>query len=130
MFTNREKKELRKQNQEKVKDLNQTLKKLSADYNSKIEEYTRSMSTKWEYAQFSTKDANLFQKIRELGRAGWEMVGATSFTEGSTLGVTSNYTVHTLYVFKRQLPKFPQEFTEKYNVILDIRRQISNLESQ
>lgn len=130
MFLSREDKELKKQRQDKIQKLNQKFNKLNAEYQNEMEAYTRSMSPKWEYTQISTKDDKASEKIRNLGRIGWEMVGVTSFTEGGTFGGAGSYSLYTLYVFKRQLPKFPQEFTDKYNAIMELRQQIERLNSQ
>lgn len=122
-----EQKRQKEERQRKIDLLSINYEKLSAEYQHDMEEFKISVSPKWEYMQISTKDKNVLSRISELGRVGWEMVGVTTFTEGATFGGAGSYTVQTLYVFKRQLPKFPQEFSERYSALMKIRKQIDDL---
>lgn len=130
MFQNSENNKRSQQHIEEIERLKRTLQSALAEYQDKVEKYTLSKTTKWEFTQMSTKDKNFEQRIAELGLAGWEMVGVASFTEGGTLGGLGSYAIHFQYAFKRQIPDLPSEITEKHITILRLQEQIRNLESQ
>ena len=72
-----------------------------------IENYEIQVSRKWEYSQITSDEIEKYGGLNSLGAQGWELVSATSYSEGGGMTVggvgSSSYTVKVLYLFKREI---------------------------
>ncbi len=130
MFMNREDREARKQREEQLQQLQEQQGSLQAKLerrqmalNQTIEAYKQQVAEKWEYLQVSDKDISTWGNLDRLGYLGWELVGIATFEEGGQFR-----TIFTTYVFRRPIPRLPEEILAPFADIKQVETQIEDLQ--
>ena len=137
MFSSKKKKEQRKQLEARIAELqaySETLKRQHdarlRELNTRLEEYKRSISPKWEYLEVSTKNSQVWGSLDNLGSQGWELVGIATYTEKETYGATVHGVIYTMYVFKRPAHDVPDTMLSEYDDLPALRQEIQETDRE
>ncbi len=79
-------------------------------------------SRKWEYFQITSDEIKTYGGLNFLGAQGWELVAATSYSEGGGMTIggvgSSSYAIKVLYLFKREIPALPPDLEMRWQNVM------------